>query len=109
MANSRPPGYLLSGVNAQGVGYSMDCHDVLNEGLLSYRASGESAIFNFEESYNDSAWMVVATYTATATQSGTAQLQGFFPYVRANVTKVYTATAAATATGYLWVHWSPVL
>ena len=109
MANITPPGYLASSMITEGAGQTMDCRHALNHGLLTYQASGQSAIFEFQESNIDSGWMTVATYTATATQTGTAQLAGFFPYVRCNVTELYTATATTTATAHLWVHWSPVL
>jgi len=110
MASNKPPGYLLDKISATGIGaVTLDCRETLNHGLLWYQCSAESAIFNLEASPNDSAWMVVATYTATATQTGSAQIAGYFPYVRANITYVNAATAAASsATATVWALWAPV-
>ena len=93
MAYKKPPGYLFNKASAISVGQALDCREVLNHGLLTYKASAESAIFNLEMSHDDADWMVVSTYTATATQTGSAQVAGFFPYIRANITYVNAATA----------------
>jgi len=101
-----PNAYLASGLAEEITGSAHDMRHVLNHGYLWFQASGHSAIFNFEASHDTTGWLPIATYTATATQTGTAQVAGFFPYVRANVVEVYSA---AGGSGNLWVHWSPVL
>ena len=104
---------LLSAISAVVTGAPLDCRHVGPEAYLWYRQAitgnkGESAVFNVETSHDKTAWMVIATYTATATLTGTAQHVGYFPYVRANVINVWTPTGAGgSATGSVDVHWSP--
>jgi hypothetical protein len=102
-------GFLVSGQSAEGTGgVILPTFNAANYGYLWYQASGESAIFNLEASHDSTGWLIVATYTATATLTGTAQIAGMFPYLRANVTELYTATGAGgTATGVLWAHFTP--
>ena len=109
MATRQPPGYLVSSRTWTGVGESFDCTASQDRGMLWWCASGESAIFNFEASHNESVWGIVLRVTASATQTGTAQLTGYFPYVRANVTWRNIRTEPTTATANLWVYWSPVM
>ncbi len=105
---NNPAAYIASAQAAQGTGNKtpLDCRATMNYGYLWYQASGHSAIFNIEASHDLTAWMVVATYTATATQTGTAQLAGFYPYIRANVVEVYSA---AGGSGVLWAFYAPGL
>lgn len=100
-------GFLAEQVAAQGAGATvMDCRRTQNFGYLLYYASGHSAIFNLEVAHDGTGWLVASTYTATATETGTAQIAGFYPYLRVNVTKVYSA---AGGSGNLWVHYTPGL
>lgn len=105
---NNPAGYLAQAQAAEGTGNrpALDCRATQNYGYLFYKASGHSAIFNIEASHDLTAWMVVATYTATATQTGTAQLAGYFPYMRANLVEVYSA---AGGSGVLWAFYAPGL
>ena len=104
---------LLSAISAVITGAALDCRHVGPEAYLWYRQAltggkGESAVFNVEASHDKTAWMVVSTFTATATLTGSAQYVGYFPYVRGNVVHVYTATGAGgTATGSIDAHWYP--
>lgn len=102
-----PADYLLSAVSAEGAGpTALDCRATMNHAYLFYQAAGHSGIFTLQGSHDNTAWMNIATYTATATQSGTAQIAGFYPYVRATVNELYSA---AGGTGTLYVHYSPGL
>ncbi len=64
---NNPAGYIASAQAAQGTGNqtALDCRATRNYGYLFYKASGESAIFNVEASHDLTAWMVIATYTAS--------------------------------------------
>lgn len=108
---NNPAGYLVSGVSAQGTGSGFNTRATLNFGYLFYQCSGAggaagSAVFQLEASHDSTIWLVDSVYTATATMTATAQVDKFFPYIRANVTKVYSG---AGGTGQVWVHYSPGL
>jgi len=110
MATRKPPGYLLRLVSATGAGESFDCTAARSEGLLGWSCSAASAIFSVQVSHDDNTWGTIETYTASATQTGSAQLTGYYPYVRANVLYVNAATAVSgSATATLSVYWAPVL
>lgn len=103
---------LLSGISATGTGSAIDTRHTLNAGYLQYMCSAESAIFSLESTFNPSAsaWVKQRTVTATATETGYLNVVGFFPYIRANLTYVNAATAAASsATATVWAHWSPIV
>ena len=106
MLHVNPAGYLLSAVSAEDTGAAMDCRACANYGYLYYQASGQSAIFNVEASHDGDSWMTVATYTATATQEGTAQYAAYYPYVRGNVAELYSG---AGKTGVIWAYYAPGL
>lgn len=97
--------FLLSGVAANSAGPAYDMRAALSVAYLFYVATANSAIFNLEASHDSTGWMVVSTYTATATQSGTAQINGYYPYVRANAVSIFSA---AGGSAQLTVHYSPV-
>lgn len=99
-------GQLLSAHSAQITGSAFDTRMAADRGYLFFKASGESAIFNFEASHDAAQWVIQQRVTATATQTGALQLTGYFPYVRANLTQVYSA---AGGSGVVWVHWTPGL
>lgn len=111
LINWDPNTFLVSGISAQVTGAMIDTRAAKNYGYLVYTCSGtgaESAIFSLQASHNVTGWMTVATYTATATQTGTAQIAGYFPYMRVNISKVYSGTGGAdNGKGTLWVHYSP--
>lgn len=97
--------YLASAVQANGaVSTAQDCRRTQDYGYLFYVASGQSALWQLQASHNTTAWLPVQTFTATATETGTAQLMGFYPYLRVNV---LSAFSGGGATGTLWVFYQP--
>jgi hypothetical protein len=96
--------FLLSGISAEGTGSALDTRNAANYAYMVYMASGHSGIFNLEVSHDKTGWMIASTHTATATQTGTAQIAAFYPYVRANVVELYSA---AGGTGILYAHYTP--
>jgi hypothetical protein len=105
--------YLLSAVSANATsGTALDCRLCANYGLLFYKGTpgnkGESATFKLEASPNGTDWTTVAIYTASGTLTGTAQITGYLPYVRAQTISCWTATGAGgTATGAATVYYAP--
>src|SRR3990167_5963316 len=105
------PTFLLSGYSAQGTGSALDIHRFKNYGYLLYMGSaigggsgGVSSIIRLEGSHDGAGWMVDSTYTATATQTGTAQISKFYPYIRGNVLSLYSA-GGGSGTGVVWMHY----
>jgi hypothetical protein len=115
MIRNNPAGFLLSAASAQITGVGRDIRHTRNYGYLVYMGSafggasgGVSARFVIEGSKDNTGWMLDSTYTATATQTGTAQLAKFYPYLRARVLSLYSA-GGGSGTGVVWVHYSPGL
>ena len=107
---NNPAAYLFSGTNTQQTGSALDTRHCADYSHLWYQTSANSAVFNIEVSHDMTAWMVMATYTGLATVTGMDQLVGYYPYVRGNLTKVYSGTGGAdNATGTVWVHYAPGL
>jgi hypothetical protein len=98
MIYSQAAGYLLSGQTGSGAGVPADTRNAANYAYVTYMA-GVSAVVKLQASHDSTGWMDVATYTAVAT-TGTAQLAGYFPFVRATVN-----TAYSNGTAYL--HYAP--
>jgi hypothetical protein len=97
----------ISAVSAEGPGQLvLDCRASENHAMLFFKASGQSAVFTVQASHDTVSWMPIATYTATATQSATAQYAGYYPYVRGVVDHVYSG---AGATGTIWATYAPGL
>lgn len=102
--------FISSGQVANGTGGGViDGRACGDRHFLWYQCSGNggaagSAIFDVLVSYDSSAWTVYATLTATATQTGAAQLTGYFPYVAASA-RIYSA---AGGSGELWAHLTPM-
>lgn len=109
--------WLMTGITGQGTGSALDTRACKDYGLLYWAlgkagsGTGASAVLTFQASFNSSGeWLNVYQLTATATQTGTAQLVGFFPFVRASAGPLWTASGAAgTGTGVVNMHWSPGL
>lgn len=105
--------YLLSAVSANAMtGTAVDGRTCANYGFLFYKGTpgnkGESATFQLEASPNNVDYTVVAIYTASGQLTGTAQIAGYLPYVRAKTISCWTATGAGgTATGAVTVFWMP--
>ena len=85
-------GYLLSGTGvASGVGGSaLDVRFARNYAYLQYAVPGASALVTVQASVDGAGWMDVQMVTATTT-TGTAQLAGYFPFVRAITNAIYSA------------------
>ena len=104
---------LLSAVSAVITGSARDCRHCGNYGLLFWQMPtatdpyDASAVANFEVSQDMTAWMIEKIVTATASLTGTAYLEGYYPYVRGNVTHVWYDTAKESATGAITLHWTP--
>lgn len=108
--HTHPAGYLLSAYSAQGTGSARDCRHCADYGYLWYQMSGQSGVFTLQASHDAAIWQNVITLTATATQTGTAQIVGYYPYVRASAGPMYTGTGGAlSATATLWLAYSPGL
>ena len=88
--------WLLS-ANTSGAGTALDSRMVLPYGYILYVCPSASAIIKMQASIDSTAWMDVATYTATPT-TATAQHSGFFPYLR-GVTHLSYSAASPTGTG----------
>lgn len=88
--------FLLSG---QGTGVSafgspVDTRATRNYGYLEYASYSPSAILILQASKDLTAWMPVLIVTATPT-TASAQVAGYFPYVRGAYSTGWAATASA--------------
>lgn len=101
---TNPAGFLLSGqgTGVSAFGAAMDTRAAANYGFLLYASYSPSAILILQGSHDSTAWMNVLTVTATP-NTGTAQVAGFFPYVRGAYSTGWSTTASAN------MHYSPGL
>lgn len=82
--------FLLSGVTASAyTGEVMDARATRNYGFLTHISPAASSLFTLQASHDMTAWMTVAQYTALTTR-GSAQMSGYFPYVRAQINAVWS-------------------
>lgn len=103
---TNPASALLSGSHVSGAtGGVMDARACRNYGYLYHATQAHSAQVTLQASFDRTAWQTVATYTATTTP-GTAQLAGYFPYLRGVVNVCYSG-GGNTAQPFL--HYSPGL
>lgn len=91
-----PAGFLLSG---QGTGVSafgavVDTRIHPNYAYMEYASYSPSAILILQASKDGTGWMNVQTVTATPA-TGTAQVAGYFPYVRGVYSTGWSVTASA--------------
>lgn len=101
-------GYLFSATKAQITSSAQDTRACKDYGFLWYQVSGQSAIFNLEASHDLTAWHIILQRTATATETGSAQIQGYYPFIRGQIAKAYTGTGGAlSATATVWMHYTP--
>lgn len=93
---NNPAGFLLSGqgTGVSAFGAAMDTRAMRNYGYLEYASYSPSAILILQASKDGAAWMNVQTVTATPS-TGTAQVAGYFPYVRAAYSTGYSVSASA--------------
>ena len=102
-------GFLLSGTagGSGARGEILDTRAGDSYGYLYYSAAGASAIFTLQASHDRTAWMPVATFTATTgAVGGTANLSAFYPYLAVQLNALYSG-AAGTAS--VVVHYTPGL
>lgn len=100
---------LLSGTagGSGAIGEVADTRAGDSYGYLYYSAAGASAIMTLEASHNRTAWMPVATFTATTgVAGGTALLSAFYPYLTVRINAIYSGAAG---TGTPLVHYTPGL
>lgn len=96
---TNPAAFLISGQTGSGTGGVIaDTRAAANYSYVTYMATA-SAVVKLQASHNGENWMDVATYTAVAT-TGTAQLAGYFPYMRATVNTAYS-------NGTAWLFYAP--
>lgn len=93
---SDPAKFLLSGIGTgvSAFGGTIDARAARNYGYLEYASYSPSAILILQGSKDGTGWMNVQTVTATPT-TGTAQVAGFFPYLRGAYSTGWSTTASA--------------
>ncbi len=83
-----------SALAAPSTGVAIQNLNAANYALLTHVAVGDSALFTIDVSPDNDTWIEQGRYTALTTV-GTAQLAGYFPFVRS---RLITGYDAATAT-----------
>lgn len=94
---NNPAGYLLTGVGTgvTALGTAMDTRNAANYGFLQYATYSPSAILVLQGAPTPTGgWMNILIVTGTPT-TGSAQVQGYFPYIRGAVSTGYSTTASA--------------
>lgn len=88
--------FLLSGqgTGVSAFGAAQDLRAAKNYGYLEYASYSPSALLILQASKDGVGWMNVQTVTATPS-TGTAQVNGFFPYVRGAYSTGWSVTASA--------------
>lgn len=103
MVISNPAGYLLSGLSASASsGQFMDARACFN-GYMALRSIGASANVTMQASWDSTGWNDMATYTAQTGATATAQIAGYYPYVRGVLNFAYSG-AAGTGQPMLFYH-----
>lgn len=101
---NNPAGFLLSGqgTGVSAFGAAVDTRAARNYGYLEYASYSPSALLILQASKDGVAWMNALIVTATPS-TGTAQVAGFYPYVRGAYSTGWSVTASAN------LHYSPGL
>lgn len=94
MLRTNPAAFLLSGAITSGGGTLRDTRATTNYGYLEYATYSPSAVLGFEISRDGTAWLRERTVTGTPT-TATAQVVGYFPYVRGVYVTGWSTTASA--------------
>lgn len=96
---SNPSNLLVSAGQGSGNGSALDVRAAYGQ-FMQIATYAASAIYTFQVSYDATAWLSSATYTAITT---TAIVSGnnYYPYVRAQVNSLYSA-AGGTGSGILY-------
>lgn len=106
MVISNHAAYLLSGLSASGsTGQFLDTRAALNVAYLTLQSVGASANVTLQASHDSTGWVDVATYTAQTGVTATAQIAGYYPYVRGIVNFAYSGAAG---TGQPLMHYHPL-
>jgi hypothetical protein len=92
---NNPATFLASARATQGTGSGVDCRHTSHFAWLRWCVSGNSAVFSLDASDDAQTWLAALTVTATVGTTGYSSLAGYFPYVRANVTKVASAAGGS--------------
>jgi len=95
---SNPAEWLLSGQTVSGTGNAIDTRAAANYAYVQYHATA-SAVVKLQASVEGNNWLDVATYTASHV-TGTAQLAGYYPYMRAVMNTAYSD-------GTAWLFYAP--
>lgn len=93
---NNPAAFLLSGqgTGVSAIGAMMDTRHAQNYGYLEYASYSPSALLTLQASKDGTAWLDVQTVTATPA-TGTAQVAGYFPYLRGAYSTGWSVTASA--------------
>lgn len=92
---NNPATHLLSARGpAPATGSGVDTRNATNYAYMAYWSHSPSAILRLEVSHDNTGWMLQQTVTAVP-GTGTAQVAGYFPYVRGVITTGYSTSASA--------------
>lgn len=106
--HTQPEGKFFTGYQGQITSSAIDTRACKDYGYWQYQVSGQSAVLTLEASPDLTGWLEVMRRTATATETGTAQVVGYFPYMRSQIVKAYTGTGGATSgTATVWSNYTP--
>jgi hypothetical protein len=105
---------LFSGQMAQSASLMIDARACQDYGLWFVSAgkagagTGASAILTLQGAPEGTSWLPIKTVTAVPGDSITAQIAGYYPYLRCSAGPCYTATGAAgSATAVLYSYYAP--
>ncbi len=85
-----------------GNGSALDLRAALGLGYLHAATYAASAAYTIQVSYDSTAWMSLTAVTATTT-TATAQMSGYFPYMRAQLNSLWSG-GGNTGSGILFYH-----
>ena len=104
---TRPDGILVSAQQtASGNGAPLDMRAALGIAYLYVATYAASAIYTIQGSHDSTAWMTVSANITGTTTTATAQVSGYFPYMRAQINSLYSG-GGNTGSGSLV--WSPLV
>lgn len=100
---TNPAEYLVSAQQTgSGNGSAIDARAALPAAYLHCATYAASAAYTIQASFDSTAWMNVTAFTATTT-TATAQLTGYFPFLRAQVNSLWSG-GGITGSGILFYH-----
>ena len=89
-----------------GNGSALDLRAALGQGYVYVATYAASAIYTIQASYDGTAWLNVSANITGTTTTATAQVSGYFPFMRAQVNSLYSG-GGNTGSGVLV--WSPLV